>query len=71
MNRKNLTPGLDLSRVAPSVRLDRAVRWNPEMRPTAAPDLAGSVFMSKGRETWVTWSDGRTQRVYTGALVLA
>lgn len=69
--RKNFSPGLDLAAVAPSQRLNRRVRWNPTMRPTAAPDRVGTIFLSKGKETHVVWDgEHHPQLVFTGALVL-
>lgn len=57
-----------LASIPPHLRADRRVKWQPSMRPTAAPDVVGTVFLSRGRQTVVRWDDGRMQTVYTGAL---
>ena len=55
-----------------SFKSNTVVVWREGMRPTAHAHARGTVFMSKGRETFVVW-DGETrpQLVFTGALVKA
>ncbi len=46
------------------------VTWRTGMKPVKAPYTDGTVFLSKGRETWVLWTNGpkTPQCVFTGAL---
>ena len=50
------------------------VRWNPTMKPTAAPDYVGRLVSVKGKVAWVVWdtpNGDSVQAIFRGALIPA
>lgn len=50
--------------------VDAPVRWKEGFKPALFPHTRGTVFLSKGRETWVRWdgAGAMPSLVFTGAL---
>lgn len=50
--------------------VDAPVRWKEGLKPALFPHTRGTVFLSKGKETWVKWDGPATMPtlVFTGAL---